>query len=398
MCLLSTNNCLNGIQSTQRRPLLSLRMRMTTVSVWWVPLQLRSSQVRGLHAALHNNAEHFFFFFCPLALKESKVTLRLKPSSQAVNKKRELSLWVPTLPLAVKGIEIYRPPLPFPTHSEETRPHMCTEYWNNESSLPAAAMQIKLCQFLQWYKWAQSPLACIYSAWIPFGLHVHVWQLHIRKHNFSVHHHNSSTGQFKANFPAAHRRAGWTHSLAYQHNVMQGVISFFFFFSLELQQRGACKVCCSVKWKGIVKDRGRFRELLHHSHGNWYGVFTGRYTCTVRLEKFIIYQSDGRGSKIWDDISKGFVNLKLLHEFSICVDFGAPCGQSCIMFNVKYWTDVYLYKACLVFLTTQSAFTLLVTFTRSHTDDRRCYDKGPSVLANLIQTHSHTAEQLREAT
>lgn len=77
--------------------------------------------------------------------------------------------------------------LPFPTHSVNTWPHMCSQYWNNESSLPAAAIQIKLWQFLQWYKWGKKPLAHIYSVWIPWRLYVHIWQLRIWKHNVSVH-------------------------------------------------------------------------------------------------------------------------------------------------------------------------------------------------------------------
>lgn len=77
----------------------------------------------------------------------------------------------------------------FPHISVHMWPHMFTRNWNNESSLPTVAIQIKLWQFLQWYKWLQNTL---FSNLLSLGsleaLCIYIWQLHIRRHNFSVRH------------------------------------------------------------------------------------------------------------------------------------------------------------------------------------------------------------------
>lgn len=76
----------------------------------------------------------------------------------------------------------------FPHIPVNTWPHMYNQYCKNQSSLLTVTTEIKLWQFLQWYKWVQNPFSHICLVHIPLRLYVHIWRLHILKHNLAVNH------------------------------------------------------------------------------------------------------------------------------------------------------------------------------------------------------------------
>ena len=142
-------NCLHNVQSTWKTTIVTSEDETDKgVSVLSVSLKWRPGQVRDLHAILCNYVDHFSSLpFFPL--QAPKVTLWFKPSSQAVNRRGTHVCKCQLCPQAGKAIEIYCAQLSFPTHFENSWPHMYSHYWNNESSLTAEAIQVKLQQLMQ---------------------------------------------------------------------------------------------------------------------------------------------------------------------------------------------------------------------------------------------------------
>lgn len=177
--------------------------------VWWVPFS-RGSQVKS---------EVFMPYYvitstgsprCLFSLQAPKVTLRFKPSSQAVKRGGTHLCRVPALPQAGRQAGRQSNCVACLLSNSYLFPHI---WWIHDRTCVLGIETMnhlclpKLCRLNCEKKpchdgnGCRSPMPFTLSTFLGGFMYI-TWQLHFREHNFSVNHNKLSIGQVKANFPA----------------------------------------------------------------------------------------------------------------------------------------------------------------------------------------------------